>query len=380
MMLRVAVSELRARVPGLELAIDPSYGRFDERTGLSLIQMVPTRGHVGSLGWGRRFGVQKAVGHGWRLLRNRHRVRRAFVRYGMCSIAETDALVDLSGFAFSDQWGPRPLADFVDLATYYARRDRPVIMLPQAFGPFVREESRKLVRALLRLRPLVFARDSMSIAHLEDAADPGAMVLHSPDVTLLYGSGDTLRDPATTESVCIVPNQRIPEMTTIGFDDYCHLLIETATAVIEAGLRPLLLIHDTSGGDLAIAERVQRHLSESTLKIECADDPVELKGTLGRSRFVVGSRYHALVGALGQCVPAIAVGWSHKYEGLRDLFPDGLLLMDPAAGREEARRLVGQLADISVNRRCRGKLQASRQHARSEIEEMWSRVVTLLQR
>jgi polysaccharide pyruvyl transferase WcaK-like protein len=44
-----------------------------------------------------------------------------------------------------------------------------------------------------------------------------------------------------------------------------------------------------------------------------------LKAVIGRMDFVVGSRYHGIIAALSQMVPALVLGWSHKYfELVRD--------------------------------------------------------------
>ena len=42
----------------------------------------------------------------------------------------------------------------------------------------------------------------------------------------------------------------------------------------------------------------------------------QIKGILATCTAVISSRYHALIAALSQGVPAVALGWSHKYEAL----------------------------------------------------------------
>src|SRR5690606_22797023 len=48
-----------------------------------------------------------------------------------------------------------------------------------------------------------------------------------------------------------------------------------------------------------------------------ADD---IKGAIANCDLVIGSRFHALIAALSQGIPAAALGWSHKYAELLQSF------------------------------------------------------------
>ena len=64
--------------------------------------------------------------------------------YGLVKRSQVDALIDISGFAFGDAWGPGPLKNFSTIAKYYFTGGCPVLMLPQMFGPFENAENAKL--------------------------------------------------------------------------------------------------------------------------------------------------------------------------------------------------------------------------------------------
>ena len=51
-------------------------------------------------------------------------------------------------------------------------------------------------------------------------------------------------------------------------------------------------------------------------QLEHAYNAAEVKAVLSCCDAVLSSRYHALIAALSQEIPAIAFGWSHKYEAL----------------------------------------------------------------
>ncbi len=58
---------------------------------------------------------------------------------------------------------------------------------------------------------------------------------------------------------------------------------------------------------------------------------------------MIGSRFHALVGALCQGVPVIATSWSHKYEELLGEYGVPELLLKPSDGDD---LVVGVLRSV----------------------------------
>ena len=107
LMLRATVAELRARMSDLELVIDPGYGSFLERSKLGLKQFFPQRSNIGTKNWKRRFTIQKLLSF-------------SLNSYGCVSLKSIDALIDISGFTFSDRWNPRPTEDMAILTKYYS--------------------------------------------------------------------------------------------------------------------------------------------------------------------------------------------------------------------------------------------------------------------
>ena len=48
--------------------------------------------------------------------------------------------------------------------------------------------------------------------------------------------------------------------------------------------------------------------------------PEEIRELLARSKCLVASRFHAMIGALEKCTPVLLIGWSHKYKEVLDMF------------------------------------------------------------
>lgn len=105
--------------------------------------------------------------------------------------------------------------------------------------------------------------------------------------------------------------------------------------------------------------------------------PVQLKGVLGTARPVVGSRFHALVGALSQGVPVLAIGWSHKYDELLRQFdcPECLLTVHVAAKLKDQ---LTTLVESPTREDLVARIQAAGQRLRSQIDAMWGEVDRVL--
>jgi colanic acid/amylovoran biosynthesis protein len=78
------------------------------------------------------------------------------------------------------------------------------------------------------------------------------------------------------------------------------------------GFEPFVLIHDFE--DRALARTLRGSMEGGLLVID--PPPAVAKGIIASCKAVVGSRYHALVSALSQGIPAVGTGWTHKYRAL----------------------------------------------------------------
>jgi polysaccharide pyruvyl transferase WcaK-like protein len=58
------------------------------------------------------------------------------------------------------------------------------------------------------------------------------------------------------------------------------------------------------------------NLQSSLHLLEGEYDQHEIKALIGRCNFFVGSRMHACIGAISQCVPAVGLAYSRKFHGV----------------------------------------------------------------
>jgi colanic acid/amylovoran biosynthesis protein len=171
-----------------------------------------------------------------------------------------------------------------------------------------------------------------------------------------------------------VPNTKVLEF---GDNDarasYEYFLNHMAVTLQEIGMTPFVLVHESSA-DSEFAQTVA-----ARAKIPCMRelDALALKHIAKQSVIMVGSRYHGLINALSQGVPAIGVSWSHKYRALFSDYERPSWLVDPSKPKEAT-----ELARSIISNR-----DMEREHllGRSELlkhqsERMWAMVEEALSR
>jgi colanic acid/amylovoran biosynthesis protein len=301
------------------------------------------------------------------------RLRR---RYGLVLDREVDVVIDAAGFAYSDQWGRAPLEELARSTRRWRRRGTKVILLPQAFGPFTDVETQKLILGAVNNADLVLPRDSISYRYLTDVTGQRDYIQQYPDFTnLIEGVAPEGFNPGNL-GVALVPNVRMTDMTgDTSADRYVEFMTTCAKHLLSLKASPYLLVHE-GAGDERLAQEIAA--ASGGIPVVKEEDPLKLKGLLGASRAVVASRYHALISALSQGVPAVATGWSHKYTELfKDYeFPEGVLSLDDDAGHVNA--MLDRLVDTEASRNLSVRLLESSERLKDLSETMWSAVESVI--
>jgi len=301
------------------------------------------------------------------------RLRR---RYGLVLDREVDVVIDTAGFAYSDQWGIESTLELSRATRRWRRHGTKVILMPQSFGPFSDRAIRTAILHAVDNADLVMPRDSTSYRYVTEVTGQREYIRQYPDFTNLIEG--IVPDGFETKDlgVAIVPNFRMLDKTgEASSGKYLPFMTGCARRLIELGARPYMLVHEgIDDGRLAV------RISEASggIPIVKEDDPLKIKGILGASLAVVASRYHALVSALSQGVPAVATGWSHKYTELFEDygFPEGVLSIDDEAGRIDA--MMDRLIDAEANKEITAQLLQSSARLKSLSEEMWATVQSVI--
>ena len=296
--------------------------------------------------------------------------------YGLVKRSQIDALIDISGFAFGDLWGPQPIKIFTYLASFYARRNRPVVMLPQMLGPFETDDNSDHFRKMCSHCSLVFARDDRSFDIASECLNNDPKLRQAPDITLFQKGADT-RDRGN--DVMLVPNIRVLDKGT-DWDEkkYVEMFHSVGTMAKKAGYGIQILIHETFGQDAAIADKIRSSLNLPASSIFADPSPTKLKKKIASGAFLVGSRFHSLAGALSTATPVIAVGWAHKYKELLSDFGVGRFDVSSAAVSDSIPGLVNELLDSEKRDAIIGDLKQAKDRLTGINSAMWNDVFDLL--
>jgi colanic acid/amylovoran biosynthesis protein len=253
----------------------------------------------------------------------------------------------------------------------FARDGRPVVLLPQALGPFTAPAIEAAFAALASRARLIFARDRDSLAHARRLA-PTADLRLAPDFTAGVGAGMEHPDGARYAGrAVVIPNLRMLDRTAAADQAWYLDAVARAVAWLEdQGTAPYVLL--VEAGDRAVMERLPA--PARTADVVWEPDPLRIKALLASARLVVGARYHGLASALAQGVPAIGLGWSHKYAALFEDYGCPELLLQTGADAPALERQLARLLDPTERAAITAMLAERATAIRRATDEMWAAV------
>ncbi|MEO0529386.1 MAG: polysaccharide pyruvyl transferase family protein [Planctomycetota bacterium] len=370
LMLWTALDRLRERLPDARFCVEELGTTFQERAGYDLYAIAP-RAPYASL---RKSQLLFRFGGAFSKLLPKSLLER----HGVVRRADVDALVDISGYAFGDKWPVKKSASMASRVASFHRKGKPVVLLPQMFGPFDRPAVADAFRPVVRQANLIYAREQPSLECLEKLNDTGRPLGLAPDITI-FSSPIEPAAPSNERYACLVPNSKMIDQ---GKGTWDTLFVERMTAAgkrLEShGITPRVLIHDANEQDKAVGLEVLERLGRTADGLLIEPDPRKIKGIISRSVMLVGSRFHAIVASLSTGRPAIVMGWAHKYEALMSDFgtPEFMHRHDQPASDLES--MIDQLADTSRNDEVSQRLADSKRSMKADNDAMWGEVIATL--
>ncbi|SEL94839.1 Coenzyme F420-reducing hydrogenase, beta subunit [Syntrophus gentianae] len=362
LMLHAVLQAVQPAIPEASFAMAPRYGQpsYGARARLGLLQKATLSRH--GISWdfiGKMFPPE---------------IREM---YGIVLDDEIDVILDVSGYAYGDAFGEHKTILMAKQTAEWKNQGKKVILLPQALGPFSSQRIRDALKRLVDNADLIFARDPVSYAYVNDVVAAPANVKIAPDFTNLVSGAAPKNWNAGEHRVCIIPSHQMTDKTskTEG-TRYIPFLLQCLEQLAAKGITPFLLIH---GGkkDLPAARQLQEAASR-TIEILSEQDPLKIKGILGQCDLVIASRFHALVSSLSQGVLCIGAGWSHKYETLFADYGCPELLLPIDERDLKIGEVINKALEPESSEAIRMNLRSAAELQRQRAAGMWEEVLEMI--
>jgi polysaccharide pyruvyl transferase WcaK-like protein len=247
------------------------------------------------------------------------------------------------GDSFSDIYG---LSRFIwvifpDIITLLLRK--PLILLPQTYGPYNSTIVKKIARLIIRKAKYVLCRDKNGPDAVQDIIGTNKniqKVLHCPDVAFCLHFKKNVADVGKFRNEefknkaliginvnGLMYNGGYTRKNMFGLDlDYGKLIEKIIEKFLSESDSNLILIpHNMAAkgnveSDLEACEKVSHNIPENLKNrihiSEIKDTPSKVKSVISQCNFFIGSRMHSCIAALSSGIPTVGIAYSKKFIGV----------------------------------------------------------------
>lgn len=238
--------------------------------------------------------------------------------------------VDISGYALSSQFSFQSnISHLLNIATA-KKHSIPYYIFPQSIGPFsyplkLNVLLSPLLYIYLKYPKKIFAREKEGVNSVrkftKNVEKNYDIVLQNKnyDISNIYKENIQLRNiKIKPNSVGIIPNLKVIERSFSN--DIYSIYVQLINTLVDAEKNVYIVRH--SYEDLDICEKIKSFfLNNKKVKIISADlNAFELENVITKFEFVIASRYHSVIHAYKNGVPALVIGWATKYLELLESF------------------------------------------------------------
>ena len=259
---------------------------------------------------------------------------------GLEIMSSADAILDVSGGdSFSDLYGAHRYWTVAWPKRLALHRGRPLILLPQTYGPFKSNRLKSSAAEFVRRADMAWARDTDSFAALQEllGSDFDSR-RHRLGVDMAFAmrgvKPDTLDLPEWFFHREGSPVVGVNVSGLLALDShadhryglrarYIPLVRELITRLVNDGASVLLVPHvirDAREGDDIAQERLLADLPKSMrARVACSPPtlgPGETKWLISQLDWFCGTRMHSAIAGLSSGVPTAAVAYSYKTRGV----------------------------------------------------------------
>jgi polysaccharide pyruvyl transferase WcaK-like protein len=327
------------------------------------------------------------------------RWRERFLMRNKClsAVLEADFIGSIAGGdSFSDIYGLRRVLYVTLPQVLVVLLNRRLLLLPQTIGPFKSTLVRSLARFVMRRAEHIYCREREGVSEVRRLLGACAAV---KKCTFCYDMAFVLEPRAPSQLQIAGLGEGLDEKNEVvglnvsgllyigGYNrnnmfglraDYRELIERVIHLLIsECGCSVVLVPHvfgdkADSESDVAACNRVYNTLGGqygSRLGVIRGNyTESEIKYAIGQFDFFIGSRMHACIAALSQCVPSVAIAYSDKFVGTLQCASPEPVVVD--ARTMDLETLLQEIRTCFSNReRTRARLQCSIPAVRQAVLE-----------
>lgn len=302
------------------------------------------------------------------------------------------------GDSFSDIYGLRRFIEgTIPLLTVMWVRGN-ATLLPQTYGPFKHPLARSLARYVLKHASTILSRDQDSIKVVEQLTNGRRTAEFCPDVAFVLESikpADAPIEPPLPKEkpACLIGlnvnglvyNGGYTRSNMFGLQlDYRGYVAELLRALLSDPANRVLLVPHTfapdhsAESDPAASREVMNALpAEMKARAHIVNRELnqnEIKGVIGMTDFFIGTRMHACIAAVSQCIPTVAVAYSKKFAGVFDSVGVGECVIEArTTSKEDALRRTLEL--FKQRQQVAATLPPRIEAARAKLRETFSKIL-----
>jgi len=305
------------------------------------------------------------------------------------------------GDSFSDIYGLKRFF-FVVLPQFLILfLKRPLILLPQTIGPFEGKMTRFLAGYILENASTIYSRDYTG---LNEARELMREKYKSPKLKFCHDVGfviQSLKPPNMDLDGLLESLERNNDVTGLNVSgllfvggytgqnmfglksDYKELIYELIDLLINKKQLTVLLVPHVFGFkdpecDNLVCEKIYSELKtkykERLFLARGHYNQNEIKYIIGMCNFFIGSRMHACIAALSQCIPAVGIAYSKKFKGVFETVDLQHLVADPRIlNKKEIFEIINH--SIEDRKNISTMLQKLMPEVRQEILNLFKNIV-----
>jgi colanic acid/amylovoran biosynthesis protein len=245
-------------------------------------------------------------------------------------------MIDISGYSLSSQTSKRSVIGYISNIMVAKKFNIPMWLFPQSFGPFefigpYKWLNKGIIKRYLKYPKRIFVREENGYKELMQYTDEELTnIMIMPDIVLQSNSDYNISsiyndkninlcfESVEKNALGIIPNMRVVER--VGESKILDIYQRIILALLEKGKHIYILKHSFEDGNICANIKKTYPKEDRVVLMDNDYNCIQLEGIIQKFDYIIGSRYHSIIHAFKNGVPAIAIGWAVKYKELMNKF------------------------------------------------------------